>query len=532
MFNKITKFSLNPLMFFALIGSLFHFNKVKHISKRKLRIRSRIYTPPSLGLPSNWSNTQKVAIVGALIATIIGSLIGASLVTGNVSSTQPIGAYSYMIYQDPSFTSNGLYDAKAANGTICWTSTNFTTVAQNVINTCNNKGVIQLLANTTYLLDGALSIVGDNSGQASGISILGGGFSTVIQQTEANSDGIDISNGATVILKNFKLLMPNTNSGNGINGLDTGADTKVSISNSVFDQIFIQGCDTNHTGMYIRNPATATFGYIWVSSSGNCVVFDETMTGYNSGNCVFDHLVGYSSLTTGYVLTIQALVASSNINLMTFNHIDADTLGGAIHLEAKNGGTVETNNFMGLDLESQKKQIFIDVDGDSAINGNYFQADYMSVNAGQIAIDASVSNSNQGGNRYEITVQNDGSSTILNDGSTGYTIPNVYDFNLMGTRLTSSQIVLATQPFDKVTWITSWADRNPNSGATSVADGGTITHQLDVTPTWITVSGSIAGTIATVTAKSATTFTVSLKFGNGTAAPTQTVYWQAGWNND
>jgi hypothetical protein len=121
-------------LFLISLFSFFSLKNVKHISRRKLRIKNRIYTPPSLGLPSNWSNTQKIAIVGALIATIVGSLVGANLVVNNVASTQPQGAYSYMIYQSPTFSTDGLYMVKASNGSIISSSLNAVTIFNSTIN--------------------------------------------------------------------------------------------------------------------------------------------------------------------------------------------------------------------------------------------------------------------------------------------------------------------------------------------------------------------------------------------------------------
>jgi hypothetical protein len=66
------------------------------------------------------------------------------------------------------------------------------------------------------------------------------------------------------------------------------------------------------------------------------------------------------------------------------------------------------------------------------------------------------------------------------------------------------------------------------AGATSVSDGGTIAHGLFSTPLWVRVTPSLANTIVGVTAKNATTFTVSLKTDAGAAGTTQTVYWEAG----
>jgi hypothetical protein len=64
-------------------------------------------------------------------------------------------------------------------------------------------------------------------------------------------------------------------------------------------------------------------------------------------------------------------------------------------------------------------------------------------------------------------------------------------------------------------------------GATSVADGGTITHGLATTPTSVIVTPSLASTVLGVTALGATTFTVAVKNDSGGAGTTQTVYWNA-----
>lgn len=65
------------------------------------------------------------------------------------------------------------------------------------------------------------------------------------------------------------------------------------------------------------------------------------------------------------------------------------------------------------------------------------------------------------------------------------------------------------------------------SGAASVADGGTISHGLAATPTRVTVTASVAGEFASVTAVGASTVTVALRKHDGTAGTTQTVYWRA-----
>jgi hypothetical protein len=66
-----------------------------------------------------------------------------NVTANNYASTQPIGAYTYMIYPDPNFATNGLYDAKAANGTVTWTSTNYNTVESSVL-TVMTSGTLEL----------------------------------------------------------------------------------------------------------------------------------------------------------------------------------------------------------------------------------------------------------------------------------------------------------------------------------------------------------------------------------------------------
>ena len=67
-----------------------------------------------------------------------------------------------------------------------------------------------------------------------------------------------------------------------------------------------------------------------------------------------------------------------------------------------------------------------------------------------------------------------------------------------------------------------------NSGAaTTVADGGTIAHGCVKAPTKVTLTGSVAGEIVTVTSIDATNITVAIKKPDGSAGTTQTIYWRA-----
>lgn len=77
--------------------------------------------------------------------------------------------------------------------------------------------------------------------------------------------------------------------------------------------------------------------------------------------------------------------------------------------------------------------------------------------------------------------------------------------------------------------------RYENSGSASIADGASIDHGLyfwsptygGVTPTSITVTGSVAGEILTVSAPTTAHFHVDIKTNDGSAGTTQTVYWRA-----
>lgn len=64
----------------------------------------------------------------------------------------------------------------------------------------------------------------------------------------------------------------------------------------------------------------------------------------------------------------------------------------------------------------------------------------------------------------------------------------------------------------------------------TIADGGTITHGFATrTPVWCTATPSVVNTSVSVTAMSATTFTLAIKNSTtGAAGTTQTIYWRCG----
>ena len=66
-----------------------------------------------------------------------------------------------------------------------------------------------------------------------------------------------------------------------------------------------------------------------------------------------------------------------------------------------------------------------------------------------------------------------------------------------------------------------------SEGATTVSNGGTISHGLVSTPTVISVNGSVSGEFVSVTSKNATTFIVSIRTHSNNPGSTQTIYWRA-----
>ena len=120
------------------------------------------------------------------------------------------------------------------------------------------------------------------------------------------------------------------------------------------------------------------------------------------------------------------------------------------------------------------------------------------------------------GNRIAVT----GSAFVVDAGATASTL-KVYDNEFLQTG--SSGVLTATPATYKRARNTGAAE----AGATSVANGGTITHALKAAPTQVRVTPSVAGEMVAVTAVTATNFTVAIQKHDGTAGTTQTVYWEA-----
>jgi hypothetical protein len=69
------------------------------------------------------------------------------------------------------------------------------------------------------------------------------------------------------------------------------------------------------------------------------------------------------------------------------------------------------------------------------------------------------------------------------------------------------------------------------TGVASVGDGGTIAHGLSGIPLHVSITGSLAGEIVSLTSVDATNLTVAIKTSGGSAGTTQIVYWRAELGN-
>ena len=73
----------------------------------------------------------------------------------------------------------------------------------------------------------------------------------------------------------------------------------------------------------------------------------------------------------------------------------------------------------------------------------------------------------------------------------------------------------------------SFGDGNDRDGTEIIGDGDTIDHGLGAIPTHATVTSSVSGEIAYITAMSATQLTVAVKSAAGAAGTEQPVDWTA-----
>jgi hypothetical protein len=114
-----------------------------------------------------------------------------------------------------------------------------------------------------------------------------------------------------------------------------------------------------------------------------------------------------------------------------------------------------------------------------------------------------------------------GASTGINVNAANAIVTGNYIANF-GTQLNPNSVISTAIIEDNIGFV-----RRAQGAATSIADGGTITHGLSGTPTNARLTCAVTGEFATVAALGATTVTVAIKKHDGTAGTTQTIHWEA-----
>jgi hypothetical protein len=424
------------------------------------------------------------------------------------------------------------------------------------------NGRIILDPNTNYQLTIApMSFAGigtDLAAPNTMIQLHGGGLSCIITQTVANAHGIVLSNGAHVDFRSFRLTMPDTNSGNGIYGVDTGAQSPESITASYIGDIYIHGCDVTHFGMYLKNEYDNDYGKITIGSmngSGLCLEATDIGNGVGHvGNSDFKHISAYTAL---YPITFKCTTSGAWLNLITFSQGHYYTTGGVFHFQVANTGVIDQIICNGSDIEGQgatATQIFMDFAITGGTISNIEINGFMSLHAGQIGISALYPTGVQSGNisyggwKFDLVLSNTNTALLLTDtlnqyGNINYYSQNEYHFrtSIFTAPILATQFNLAAGTNPKITWQSfdsgNHSVKNPHTVvAANVADGGTIAHGVGVLPTWVIVEGDGSSAVNIVTelasARTSTLCTIQIKTPAGLSGANQTVTLRAGYYSD
>jgi parallel beta-helix repeat protein len=235
-------------------------------------------------------------------SNVLSSLISQNVVANNFASTQPMGAYTYMIYQDPGFATNGLYDAKNSNGTISWSSTNAATVIQNAM----NVGSLIVILHGTYSVTTNLVAVSD-------VEVTGQGTATKLV---AATTSIIILSGTNI--HNFTL------SNMWLQGYGSGVSSDayfINMANSKFENLLVTNAgghglffQSNSSRNTIRNNEVSYNGLSGITLSGSTWTTNSTTVENN-----YSHHNGWHGIQLG---------ETSNYNIVSKNIVTANSMEG------------------------------------------------------------------------------------------------------------------------------------------------------------------------------------------------------------
>jgi len=243
-------------------------------------------------------------------------------------------------------------------------------------------------------------------------------------------------------------------------------------------------------------------------------------SGAPSGNIILDSNIIYSNISPSSNSTsigIECMGDSSNIitNIQITNNKIYKVGKYAILIKYTNNVLIEGNQIDNCGLHAGwYNSIYAEEINHCSVVGNIVtNANSHALRLASHVYNATIlSNKLTLSNGYGIYVDSDASSNVLknNDVRDNSNSPAIY---LGGS---------GNQVRGNIGYTTE------NSGNISKKNGDTISHGLDCTPTYISVTPSNADHIASVTAKSSSTFTLGLKDYNGTAITTpEEIYWYA-----
>jgi len=281
-----------------------------------------LYANGTQALTSDWnmgaSGTYGISGLSWVNATSIK--VSGTGTFGNVVSTEPIGAYSYLVYVDPSNTS--LYNAKAANGTICWSSTSATSVVQSAISAINATGDSGII----YFMPGQYGV--DNINVTGKVTLQGAGC--LPQRATLLQNGpYSILNYRESSSREFGFAMRDLNLEGASYYYATGSGLYVAPSNDqlTLDDVQIERC------FFIGFPAYGIYtacSWGWMVESSifeyNCVN-DTAAYGLYMGGSTPQAVITNNKIMDNYG---GGLYCGSANSIITDNQIDENTVGAYI----------------------------------------------------------------------------------------------------------------------------------------------------------------------------------------------------------
>ena len=287
---------------------------------------------------------------------------------------------------------------------------------------------------------------------------------------------------------------------------------------SSFERLEIHGVNTGYYGIYVQNAYFInTWKQIYIRTGGGGMLFESTSTGY--GNQHFENILIslYNTNTIGVYLRNNG----ANYGESTFDrlHIEGGDASGTVGVQLYGSNY---NKFTYLKIEHADTGVKIETGTNSGMN--LFSGGYI-----RIAVIAFDFSANSRGNKVEdISVHSStAGALVLNDASSYTNEPDIFE-DVIGysTDFAATPVVRSssTACLLKGTIL----DHKAQAGGTATILSGqtsvTITHDMILTPVWVTVSGSTSDTgDLWVTSIGTTTFTVN----SPSVGADRTIYWSA-----